>query len=147
MKITKKNILSLVFVSFFILIQFIGIVGFSMEARAMQDLWEKQVGMGGQRSDGRVIGEAFGVDDPANPTDPREITVDIIKLFLTFVGIVMVAMIIFAGYKWMTAAGNDDKVKEAKDQMKNAIIGLIIILASYMILFFIQVAWYREIVN
>jgi hypothetical protein len=42
-----------------------------------------------------------------------------------------------AGYKWMTAGGNEEKVKEAKSQIQHAIIGLAIIIMAYAITYFV----------
>lgn len=61
----------------------------------------------------------------------------VIKAALGFLGIIFVIIIIINGFKWMTAGGNEDKVKEAKDSIKNAIIGLIIVVAAYAITYFV----------
>mgnify|MGYP007094937435 CR=1 FL=1 len=57
----------------------------------------------------------------------------IIKLALGFVGVVVVIIMIYAGFLWMTAGGNEDQVKKAKAWMTNAVIGLVIVLAAYAI--------------
>jgi len=57
----------------------------------------------------------------------------IIKAFLSFLGIIFVILIIYGGYLWMTARGNEEQVNKAKDTLQKAIIGLIIILAAYSI--------------
>ena len=43
----------------------------------------------------------------------------------------------FAGYLWMTAGGDSGKVDKAKSYMLNAVIGIIIILAAYIITEFV----------
>lgn len=60
-----------------------------------------------------------------------------INVVLGFLGIVAVVIIMLGGFKWMTAGGNDDKVKEAKKLMIAGVIGLIIVLASYSIAYFV----------
>ena len=45
--------------------------------------------------------------------------------------------IIFGGYRWMTAGANEEKVKQARHQIKSAIYGLAIIMASYAITSFV----------
>ncbi|MDO8669469.1 MAG: hypothetical protein Q7K65_04205 [Candidatus Buchananbacteria bacterium] len=57
----------------------------------------------------------------------------IIQLLLSFLGVLAVVLIIYAGYMWTTAGGDSAKVTKAKDYIKNAIIGIIIIMASYII--------------
>jgi len=57
----------------------------------------------------------------------------IIGLVLSFVGILFLGLIIYAGISWMTANGNEQKVSSAKDMIINASIGIIIVLAAYAI--------------
>lgn len=63
--------------------------------------------------------------------DPRDIASSVIKIILGFLGIIAVVIILLGGFKWMTAAGNDDKVGEAKKIISAGVVGLLIILASY----------------
>jgi len=127
MKITKKQILCFVLILSFLLLSLVNF--FSINEAQAGDLWQMQEGKD-------KIGKAFG-QAGEDPLDVREVIVNIIKIFLTFVGIIFLVMIILAGYKWMTAAGNQDKIGEAKSQLKAAIIGIIIILAAYVITEFI----------
>jgi hypothetical protein len=53
---------------------------------------------------------------------------------LTLLGIIVFVMIFYGGFILFTAAGNPSKISEAKSQITNAIIGALILLASYMIL-------------
>jgi len=53
---------------------------------------------------------------------------------LTILGLAIFVQIIRAGFKWFTAAGNAGKSGEATKMIKNAIIGAILLLASYLIL-------------
>lgn len=57
----------------------------------------------------------------------------IIGLVLSFIGILFLGLIIYAGIMWMTAAGNEQQVTKSKDLIVNAIIGLIVIFAAYAI--------------
>jgi hypothetical protein len=60
-----------------------------------------------------------------------------IQYILAFLGVVAVVIIIYAGFLWMTAAGNDEKVGKAKKTMISGIIGLVIILLAYAIAGFV----------
>ncbi|MCK4539816.1 hypothetical protein KAU09_01535 [Candidatus Parcubacteria bacterium] len=73
----------------------------------------------------------------ATETDPRQMAVDIVKYLMTFLGIIAVVVILLGGFKWMTAAGNEDKVAEAKKLIIAGVIGLIIILCAYAIVNFV----------
>ena len=44
---------------------------------------------------------------------------------------------VYGGYLWMTARGNEEEVTKAKNLIKAAIIGLIIVLAAYAISIFV----------
>ena len=52
---------------------------------------------------------------------------------ITLLGLIFLVLIIWAGFKWMTAAGNEDQVTKARGYIKNAAIGLTIILVARMI--------------
>jgi hypothetical protein len=56
---------------------------------------------------------------------------------MIFLGIIAVAIILFAGFKWMTAGGSDDKIGEARKLMTSGVVGLIIILSAWGIAYFI----------
>ena len=61
----------------------------------------------------------------------------IISIALGLLALIFLVLTIVAGFKWMTAGGNDEEVKKAQTSLKNAVIGLIIVLASYAITYFI----------
>ena len=91
-------------------------------------LWDSQTGLSGSGSE---IGSAFGQTGSEPDKDIRVIVAGVIKIFLGFIGITFVILLILAGYKWMTAGGNEENVKEAKSQITRAVIGLIIILMAW----------------
>ena len=63
-----------------------------------------------------------------------EIVGSVIKIVLGIVGVVALILFITAGFIWMSAQGNTDKIKKAQDIMIWAAIGLLIIFASYALL-------------
>ena len=85
----------------------------------------------------RLVGvatPAYGYDEPATP---QFIAVVIINTILFLLGSIFIIIIIAAGYQWMTSGGNEEKIKHARDRIKNAIIGLIIIMLSLIIVNFL----------
>lgn len=70
-------------------------------------------------------------------TDLLGVVRTIIVAILSLLAVIFLALLIYAGFKWMTAAGDSDDVKKAKATIKTAIIGLVIILASYGITYFV----------
>ena len=65
--------------------------------------------------------------------DVRVTIARIINVFMGLLGIVAVVIILYGGYLWMTAAGNEDRVEKAKKLIVAGIIGLAIILSAYAI--------------
>lgn len=54
--------------------------------------------------------------------------------FLSVVGIIAVVMIMYGGFRWITASGNPSRIGAAKEIIQSAIIGLILALTSRLIL-------------
>ena len=61
----------------------------------------------------------------------------VINAFLSLIGVILLAYLLYAGYHWMTARGEEEKVEKAKDTITRAIIGLIIVVGAYAIWSFI----------
>lgn len=70
-------------------------------------------------------------------TNPSAIIGKIIGIALTLMGIVLLVLILVGGMMWMTSGGNPEQVTKAKTIMKNAFIGLIIIVLAYAIAHFV----------
>ncbi len=82
---------------------------------------------------------------PGAGTDLRTIIARIINFALGFLGIIAVVIILAGGFKWMTAAGNEDKVAEARKLLVAGVIGLVIILAAWAVSTFVIGAIYNSI--
>ena len=80
-----------------------------------------------------ATGDASGLQD----TDLAELIGTIIKVFLSTLGVIFLLLVLYAGFLWMTAGGEGDKVDKAKTILINATIGLIITLGAYAITAFI----------
>ena len=80
-----------------------------------------------------VIQEPLGLPS----TDIRTIIANIIRIALGLLGIVVLVLMIYAGFLWMTAGGNEEQIEKAKKILKNAVIGLAIILMAYAIVAFV----------
>jgi len=70
-------------------------------------------------------------------TDLEDIIARIINIILGFLGIIAVIIILVGGFKWMTAAGNDEQVGEAKKMIIQAVVGLAIIFLAWVIAAFV----------
>lgn len=61
----------------------------------------------------------------------------VIKIFLSILSIIFIALMLYGGFLWMTARGNQEQVTKAKDLITSAVIGLIIVIAAYAITYFV----------
>ena len=61
----------------------------------------------------------------------------IVNIILGFLGIVAIIIILIAGFRWMTSAGNEEKVTSARQMLIAGVIGLAIVLASWAIASFV----------
>ena len=69
--------------------------------------------------------------------DVKEIVNNIIVVILGFLGLIAVVLILIGGFMWMTAGGNEERVKKGRQFIINGVIGLVIILAAYAIAKFV----------
>lgn len=67
-------------------------------------------------------------------TDVTNLTTNLMLIALGLLGIVAVAMMIISGYLWITAGGNDERVRKARAIMFSAVIGLVVVLLSWAII-------------
>ena len=74
------------------------------------------------------------------------IVATLINTFIGLLAIIFIVLLVMAGYKYMTAGGNEDKTKEAIDSIRRAIIGLIIIFSAYAITYFVfnSLDWFNS---
>lgn len=84
---------------------------------------------------GGEIKTATELPDPEGGVN--QVVINVIQWLLGLLGLVAVIMIIFGGFTWMTAGGNEERIEKAKKILKASIIGLIIILLAWAIVTFI----------
>lgn len=61
----------------------------------------------------------------------------IISVLLGLLGVVFVVLVIYAGFTWMTANGDDTKIKKARSIIIQSTIAIIIIFMAYAITSFV----------
>lgn len=69
-------------------------------------------------------------------TDIRTFITNIIQVILGLLGFICVGFIIYAGILYVTDGGGGENLEKAKNIIKNAVIGIIIIAASFAIVTF-----------
>lgn len=92
-------------------------------------------------------GAADGAETPppvqqlTNPlgagADIPEIIARVIKAVLGIVGSIGLLMFIYGGFLWMTAGGNEERVKKGREVLVWATLGLLVIFSAYAILNFV----------
>lgn len=81
--------------------------------------------------------ESVGIAAGFGSGDLPSIIGGIIKIILTLLGVVFLGLMIYAGFGWMTAGGDDKKVEKSKKTIISATVGLVLMLLAYAITTFI----------
>ncbi|MDD4607262.1 MAG: hypothetical protein PHS07_02945 [Patescibacteria group bacterium] len=118
MKITKKHLLAGVFSVFAISM----LVVPAVLAQNMPNLPNSQ----------------YAISNLENQQDIMNRIEGIINSILAFLGFIAVIIMLIGGFLWMTAAGNEEKVEKAKKTIGAGVIGLAIILLSWII---VRIVW------
>lgn len=82
---------------------------------------------------GNLVNQVGGNAGLGTPQPLTTIAGRIINVALGFLGVVLLAYLLYAGFLWMTSGGESTKADQAKTMIRNAIIGLIIIVAAFAI--------------
>ncbi len=74
-------------------------------------------------------GGLVGVPPPPGTAqgDLATVVLRIINYVLAIVGVIALAYFVYGGFRYITSAGNEDRVEEAKGVIVNAVIGIIVI--------------------
>lgn len=98
------------------------------------------VGLGvqaGETSGGPDLGIEYPGYSGLKNTDIRVTVARIIRVAMGLLGTIALGVILYAGFTWMTAGGNEEKVEEAKKWISAGVIGLAIILSAYAVTTFV----------
>ncbi|GEM_PF-2545805 len=76
-------------------------------------------------------------------TDSAKLTIitNVIIYVLGFVGVFFLLMIVYSGFQWIMAGGNEEIIEKAQTRLKNSIIGFIVIAVSYALIIFALNFW------
>ncbi len=85
----------------------------------------------------REAAKEAGFDPNTTETSFAETLGDIVRAALSFVGVIFMILMVYAGFMWMTARGEEDKISKAQNIIRAAIIGLIITVGAYSITSFV----------
>lgn len=74
---------------------------------------------------------------PQHTSSVQEVIGLVVKEALRYLSILFIILMLYAGIRWMTAGGDQAKVKEARSWIINASIGFIVTLMAYQVVAFI----------
>ena len=83
------------------------------------------------------INSAKGTGTPDNVTEDDGLIKKVVNLLLWAIGIVSVIMIIIGGIRYATSNGDSTQVTAAKNTIMYAVIGLVIAIFAYAIVYFV----------
>lgn len=89
----------------------------------------------------------FGNDVASSQTDVPSIVGSIIGAGLSFIGVLFFVLMIYGGFLWMTARGNEEQVKKATDIIIQASIGLVIVASAYLVTRFVGETIINSVTN
>lgn len=130
----KATIINAIIGLVVILISFL-IVNYVLQQLKVGPLY--QLGVETVRAEGILpTGEKASIPDPLKGAGVQGVITAGFNIAYGVAGLVAVIYLIIGGYQYMTSAGNPDVSEQAKSTIVNSIIGLIIILTSYLVIRF-----------
>ena len=79
------------------------------------------------------LSEAGFTSFAAGQGDVRIFLAGLVQAALSVVGIIFFLVVLWGGYMWITASGNEEQLKKARIFIINGIIGLVIAIAAMII--------------
>ncbi|MBU0619972.1 MAG: pilin [Patescibacteria group bacterium] len=129
--IKKKFLVFSVFLfSFLFLSQFVFIQNVSSTNAATSTIWDQQEVL-------KEIGNSAFDASAGEPATIGTVIAKVIKIALGLLGVIFVVLLVISGFKYMTAGGNEEQITKSLDTIKHAVIGLIIVIMSYAITYFV----------
>jgi hypothetical protein len=78
-------------------------------------------------------GGSYGLIDRFRGVSIPQLVNGVIRFAVGIVGVYFLLMFIWGGFIWMTAQGSSEKTKQAKSKLTGAVIGLVIVVFSYIL--------------
>lgn len=83
------------------------------------------------------VDETLQLNDASGDTNLKTSLIAMLNYFLGFVGIVLIGIIVYAGFIIIVSQGDDEKLTEGRKMIIYALIGVVIIFLSFTIVNFI----------
>lgn len=75
--------------------------------------------------------------------DPQVIVTEIIKIALSVIGMIFIALIFMGGFWYINAQGDEEKIKKGTSIIRASVIGMLIVLSAYSIVYFVDKKFQR----
>lgn len=122
-----KKISSVVFLSFFLIIAAAGAQTASKAPAKVGPAGDDLVNF----LDETAIKGGLATSASSN-SDVMTIIAGIINTVLSLTGIIFFVQMFYHGFRWMTAGGSDEIIKESKTGIKQSVIGIVIIFSAFV---------------
>lgn len=123
----KNKFIVLIYFFGLVLLPLLSVNAFSPLVDGMNEIDKKTI----------LVAKDAGYDGNTSKDTAAEIVATVIKAFLGLLGVIFIFLVVIAGYKYMTANGDEGQVEDALGSIKTAVIGLIIIVSAYAITAFV----------
>lgn len=80
-----------------------------------------------------TAGAGFGTNITNNKSLPGFVGTYVIAPILGLIGTIIFILFVYAGILWATAQGDEKKVSKAKEIIKNAVMGTVVIILAYVL--------------
>jgi hypothetical protein len=93
-----------------------------------------------------TVADKIGID-VSKTTSVAEIAGNIIGVALSLLGVIFMILIVYGGYMWMMARGNESESDKAKEVLVSATIGITIVFSAYVFTNYILTSLSQNIVS
>jgi len=83
------------------------------------------------------FGINYGANSGLGTGDVRNVVIQLVNVVLGILGVVMLVIIIVAGFRWMSSGGNEETITSSRKSIAAAVIGLLIVFIAYGITVFV----------
>lgn len=101
----------------------------------MSSVWAQNFGQGNLEA----VGKSAGLQTGSGAAGDRLpiIVGNLIRTFISLLGVIFLVLIVYGGWLWLTARGDKERVEKAKDTITRAVIGIVIVVGAYTLTSFV----------
>lgn len=87
----------------------------------------------------KVGNKTFGAEATGElKVTPGKLVANLLGTMLGFLGVIFLILAVYGGWLWMTAQGNEEQSGKARKLILDAVIGLLVVTAAYIIVFYVS---------